>query len=203
MESFLSTQEHQQIIPKAYLAHNIKTALATDSIVDKTLPPVLSPSAFLPNNASLSMNPPNIPRREYFRGAEQAYLHSSPDFKRDLSYLKQRWVFYQAANRGHIPTLVVRSKKGPKTVKITNWVENVLYHAKQVDDLLIAILNSTKTSTTTAVNNFNHFWSDAIFDPVQHSAICYLRNSFEQEDLGIMCLASMSHVKSTCFGTPC
>ena len=112
-----------------------------------------------------------------------------------MNYLKQRWVFYQAANRGHIPTLVVRSKKGPKTVKITNWVEYVLYHAKQVDDLPIAIPNSTKTSTKTAVNNFNHFWSNAIFDPVQQPAICHLRNSFEQEDMGIMCLASMNHVE--------
>ena len=80
MESFLSTQEHQQIIPKNYLARNINSALDTDSIMDRKLPAVLPPSAFLPTNALLFVNPPNISRSEYIQGAEQAYLHSSPDF---------------------------------------------------------------------------------------------------------------------------
>jgi hypothetical protein len=116
------------------------------------------------------VNPPNIPRSEYFRGAEQAYLHSSPDFKRDLSYLKQRWVFYQAANRGHIPTLVVRSKKGPKTVKITNWVEYVLYHAKQVDDQPISLPNSTIFGVMQSLIQYS-IQQSAIFETLSNKKI--------------------------------
>ena len=129
----LSTQEHQKIIPKNYLQRQL---IPSGNLKDDGLPAPVQNSSLLPQDALLCVYPPNATRQSYFQGAERAYLHSSPEFKRDLSYLKQRWVFFQAANRGHVPTLVVRSKKGSKTVKITNWVEFVLYNSKKPMEII-------------------------------------------------------------------
>ena len=186
----LSTQEHQKIIPKNYLQRQL---IPSGNLKDDGLPAPVQNSSLLPQDALLCVYPPNATRQSYFQGAERAYLHSSPEFKRDLSYLKQRWVFFQAANRGHVPTLVVRSKKGSKTVKITNWVEFVLYNSKKVDDLPTGIPENTGTSTTTSVNNFNFFGEHVVLDPEVQKQFRSLKLSFENEDLGIMCLCSMTH----------
>ena len=152
------------------------------------------PSAdLLPSGSVLSVNPPNLDQVKDQTISEANYLHSNTHKKHDLSYIVQRWVYYQAANRGHVPQMMVRSKRGSKLVKIVDWITYVLYHCKKVDDLPLAKPTNTNVSTKTAVNNFNHFWNNVVLDPSTHQTFFTLRYSFEDEHIGIMCLCSMSH----------
>ena len=188
----LSTQEiSTKLIPQNYLHNLLQPDLVPDSKVPA--PCNVSTTNVLPTEALLSVNPPNLAQGAYQTISEANYLHSNIDNKRDLSYIMSRWVYYQAANRGHVPQLMVRSKRGSKLVKIVDWITYVLYHCKQVDDLPLAKPTNTNISTKTAVNNFNHFWANVVLDPSTHRAFYDLRYSFDDQHIGIMCLCSMSH----------
>ena len=87
---------------------------------------------------------------------------------------------------------MVRSKRVSKLVKISDWIPFVLYHCKQVDELLLVKPTNTNVSTKTAANNFNHFW-DVVLDPLTHRTFYMLRYSFDDQHIGIMRLCSMCH----------
>ena len=188
----MSTQElTNKFVPTNYLQTLLQPTVELDS--KPAAPHSFSATDVLPSGSLLSINPPNLGQDQYMQLSENNYLHSNIGNKRDLSYIQQRWVYYQAANRGHVPTLIVRSKKGQKVVKIVDWVTYVLYHCKKIDDLPIGKPSNTNVSTKTAVNNFNHFWNNVVLDPSQQASFYTLRYSFEDDHIGIMCLCSMSH----------
>ena len=97
----MSTQEiSNKLIPQNYL----HALLQPDIVADSKLPALNVPSAdLLPSGSVLSVNPPNLNQVTYQTISEANYLHSNTHKKRDLSYILQRWVYYQAANRGHVP----------------------------------------------------------------------------------------------------
>ena len=185
----------QDITTKVVPANYLQNLLQPTVDVDTKLPAQsnFSQTDLLPAGALLSVNPPNLGHDNYMKISETNYLHSNTDEHRDLSHILGRWVIYQAANRGHVPQLLVRSKKGQKLVKIVDWITYVLYHTKKVDDLPIGLPNNTNVTTKSAVNNFNHFWKNVILDAVQHASFFVLRFSFADEHIGIMCLCSMTH----------
>ena len=152
----MSTQElTNKFVPTNYLQTLLQPTVELDS--KPAAPHSFSATDVLPSGSLLSINPPNLGQDQYMQLSENNYLHSNIGNKRDLSYIQQCWVYYQTANRGHIPTLIVRSKKGQKVVKIVDWVTYVLYHCKKIDNLPIGKPSNTNVSTKTAVNNFNNF----------------------------------------------
>ena len=195
-----ATYLRQQLIPPSSSDFNAQLILpAPPSNLDLKLPaPQLPGMRALsdPTCSVLQVNPANIDNVSFgvfLRNSEQDWLHSSPQNKRSLANVKESWFFFRAANGGHVPTVLVRSKKGTKTVQIKTWVDYVLYNSNKVDDLPTGSPPNTNDATKTAINNFNFFWDNVQLDQIIHAKFYNIRYSFEDEELGIMCLASMPH----------
>ena len=102
----MSTQElTNKFVPTNYLQTLLQPTVELDS--KPAAPHSFSATDVLPSGSLLSINPPNLGQDQYMQLSENNYLHSNIGNKRDLSYIQQRWVYYQAANRGHVTTLIV------------------------------------------------------------------------------------------------
>ena len=206
----MNTQDIHAFMPRDYLTNCLKSdgehlleGFQSDSqdgehgneaLKSDSQPANYDPISLLPPDAFLVVNPPNIPVLDFFRGAEAALLHVDPNTYRDLTYIKQRYVFFKAANGvGNVPKMSVNCKKGTRVVAINTWAEYVLYTSKQVDDLPTGNVKNTSVSTLTAVNSFNFFWKKVIVDVNAQNEFFDLKRSFHPEDVPIMCLASMNH----------
>ena len=131
----MNTQDIHAFMPQDYLTNCLKSdgehlleGFQSDSqdgehgneaLKSDSQPANYDPISLLPPDAFLAVNPPNIPVLDFFRGAEAALLHVDPNTYRDLTYIKQRYVFFKAANGvGNVPKMSVNCKKGTRVVFI-------------------------------------------------------------------------------------
>ena len=131
----MNTQDIHAFMPRDYLTNCLKSdgehlleGFQSDSqdgehgneaLKSDSQPANYDPISLLPPDAFLAVNPPNIPVLDFFRGAEAALLHVDPNTYRDLTYIKQRYVFFKAANGvGNVPKMSVNCKKGTCIVAI-------------------------------------------------------------------------------------
>ena len=82
-----------------------------------------------PHPTILSVLPPNISTSDFLSKAIAA-LQTPLGFKRDLSFILERYNNYLALNRGHTASVMVQTSRGTRTQMIKCWIDFVMFYTK-------------------------------------------------------------------------
>ena len=154
-----------------------------------------------PHPTILSVLPPNISTSDFLSKAIAA-LQTPLGFKRDLSFILERYNNYLALNRGHTASVMVQTSRGTRTQMIKCWIDFVMFYTKKQDNLPVHFPEKTLVNSKTACNSFNSFWANLhkLGSLEETPDLFQLRSSFYDADEGVLCLASMSHThRALCF----